>query len=399
MDESKRAGLLDLLIVLLERKWLLCAGVVVFCAAGIAVSGMMAKSFTATAVIMKPASAMPGLGALLGKELPVSGLLKSLDITGGSDADNFMSVLKSRRLEEKVIDRFNLVRYYGFAKRKKYYIEDVLKQAGKSAKVTQNDFGNIEMAVTDTSPAMAAAMANFMLLELDTITYQLARESAMNSRIFFEERLALVKQDLDTAAGRLALFKTENKYIDLEQQTKSSVEALAQFEAQNMALDLEIGQLRSQFGAGNQRIAELQKEKSVIQKNIKGFMASGGGNLIIALKDAPEKAVRYGYLLRDVKVQESLYEFVLQLCEQARFSESNNVPAVQVLEYAQVPQRKSRPHRSTVCLVFLCMGFALTSLYIVGEKWFAGQKRLNTPLYSKTMHAIYLLLSIKRHEG
>ena len=134
---------------------------------------------------------------------------------------------------------------------------------------------------------------------------------------FQHERLALVKQDLDTAAQRLALFKTENKYIDLEQQTKSSVEALAQFEAQDMALDLEIGQLQSRFGAGNQRIAELQKEKSVVRKNINEFMASGGGNLIIALKDAPEKAVRYGYLLRDAKIQESLYEFVLQLCEQS----------------------------------------------------------------------------------
>ncbi len=398
MENSGRPGLLDLLIVLVERKWLFVAGVVAFCVAGLVISLLMPRYYTATAVIMKPAPKMPGLGSLISKELPVSGILKSMDLGGGSDADNFLSVLESRRMAEIVLRRFDLVRHYGFNKMKKYYIEDLLKAFHRNTKIVENDYGNIEVAVTDSSPGMAADIANFMLLELDTITYCLAKESARNSRVFFEERLALIRQDLDTAAQRLTEFQTKNNYIDLEHQTKSSVEALAQFEAQKMALDLEISQLQSQYGSsGNQRIAELQKQKAVIGREIGKYMAAGGGNLIIALKDAPAKSVKYGYLLRDVKIQESLYEFVLQLFEQAKFSESNDVPAVQALEYAQPPQKKTRPKRSIVCIMFFVAGcFAMTA-YITWSKWMSGQKRRNTPFYKKAQYLVDLLLFRNRN--
>jgi tyrosine-protein kinase Etk/Wzc len=391
MDEPKKVGLLDLLIILLERKGLFVISVLAFCAAGVATSMVLTKYYTATAVIMKPAQKVPsGLSSLLGKELPISGLLKTMDL-GGGDLDNFMSILLSRRLAEKVIDRFNLVHYYRFDKKKKYYIEDVLKQYHKSVKAVENDYGNIEVSVVDTSPSMAADIANFIVLELDTITYHLGKEAAKNSRIFFEDRLAVIRHDLDSASRQFTRFQTENNYIELEQQTKSSIEALAQFEAQKMALDLEIAQLQSQFGTSNQRIAELQKQKSVIERKISGYMAAGGGNLIISLKDVPQKSVQYGYLLRDVKIQESLYEFVLQLFEQAKFSEANNVPSVQALESAKPPQKKTRPKRSIICMLFFFAGIACTSTYILADKWYGIQKQNGTSFYEKFSRARELL--------
>ena len=41
MENSGRPGLLDLLIVLVERKWLFVAGVVAFCVAGLVISLLM----------------------------------------------------------------------------------------------------------------------------------------------------------------------------------------------------------------------------------------------------------------------------------------------------------------------------------------------------------------------
>jgi uncharacterized protein involved in exopolysaccharide biosynthesis len=391
MDEPKKVGLLDLLIIILERKWFFIVSMLLFCTAGVIISMVQTKYFTATAVIMKPAQKLPsGLGALVGKDLPIAGLLKSADL-GQGDLDNFMSILLSRTLAEKVIDRFNLIHYYGFDKLKKYYIEDVLKQFHRSTKLFENDYGNIEVSVVDTSPALAADIANFMVLELDTITYHLGKESARNSRVFFEDRLAVIKHDLDSASRQFTRFQTENNYIELEQQTKSSIEALAQFEAQKMGIDIEIAQMQSQFGAGNQRVAELQKQKSVIERKIKGYMSAGGGNLIISLADAPQKSVQYGYLLRDVKIQESLYEFVLQLFEQAKISEANNVPSVQALEFAKPPQKKTRPKRSIICVLFFFLGFALTTTYLVADKWYGIQKQNGTSFYRKLNRAIALL--------
>lgn len=397
-NEVKKVGLLDLVIILLERKWLFVLSLLAFSIAGVIASYCLPKSYSAKAVIMRPEKKMPGLGSLLGKESSASGLLKSLDVTGGSGADNFISILKSRRLAEKVIDRFNLVHEYRFDKRKKYYFEDVLKAFSRNVGVLENDLGNIEVTAADSSPERSAAMANFMVNELDTITYQLSQESARNSRIFFEDRLTIIKHDLDSASRAFADFQMENKYIDLEQQVKSSIEQVAEFEGRKMGLDLEIAQLRNQFSDNNQRVAELVKEKSVIEKKIAGYMDQGGGNLIVSLSHAPEKAIRYAELKGNAKLQESLYEFVIQLYEQAKITEANNVPAIQVLEYAKTPQKKSRPKRSIICLLFFFVGFAATSTYILLGKWWKIQAQYRTAVYLKAQR-IGDLLSLSRKAG
>jgi tyrosine-protein kinase Etk/Wzc len=396
MADVKKIGLLDLAIILLERKRLLVISMLVFSAAGITTSLLMHKEYIAKATIMKPAQKMTsGLGSILGKDLPISGLLKSMDLLGSGSSDAFLSILESRRLAEKVIDRFNLIHRYKFDKKKKYYYEDVLKRLSRNVGIAENNYGNIEVFVADTSPAMAADMVNFIVNELDTINFLLAKESAHNSRLFFEDRLGVIKNDLDSASKSFSTFQIQNNYIELDQQVKSSIEAVAQFEAQKMAMDLEIAQLKNQFGTNNQRVAELQKSKRVIETKIDGYMNEGGGSLIIALRKAPQKAVEYGYLLRNVKIQETLYEFVIQLFEQAKFTEANDVPSVQVLEYAKPPQKKSRPKRSIICLLFFFSGFAATSLYILLDKWYRVQQQHQTALYDKTQK-IKSLLSIQK---
>jgi len=390
-NEPKKIGLLDLLIAILERKWFFIISMIIFCVVGVIYSLCLTKYYTAKAVIMKPIQKYPtGLSSLLGKDLPISGLLKSLDLSG-SDVDNFLSILLSRRLSENVIEHFNLIKYYGFHKKKKFFIEDVIKQFNKTIKVQENKYGNIEIFVTDSNPKIAADIANYMLFQLDSIVYILAKESAKNSRIFFEERLNIIKCNLDSAAKRLVTFQRENNYIELEQQTKSSIEALARVEAEKMAIDIEIAQLQNQFGSNNQRILDLQKQKRVLERKIDNYMTSGGGNLIIALKDAPQKSVEYGFLLRDLKIQEALYEFVLQLHEQAKFSEANNVPSIQVLEYAKIPQKKSKPKRSIICLLFFFSGFSITTIYILSEKWYKIQKNNNTLIYHKIKKVFELI--------
>src|SRR6185369_16880241 len=102
-------GFLDLILILLERKWLLLIGTVLAGAASVAVVLLMTSYYTATAVVL-PSQQKMGMpfGSLMG-DLPVGNLMKSLDFLGGQDNNSrFLSILDSRRLAEKVIDRFDL---------------------------------------------------------------------------------------------------------------------------------------------------------------------------------------------------------------------------------------------------------------------------------------------------
>jgi tyrosine-protein kinase Etk/Wzc len=395
-NESK-LSILDLLIKLAEMKKVFIISMLLFCAAGITVSLTMTKYYTATCVIVKPVNKLSSsLGALIGKEFSAaSGLLKNMDLFGSNGSEQFLGILFSRRLAEQVIERFDLIHYYGFDKRKKMYIEDVLKAVNRSMEIVVDKYDDIAVSVTDTSPTMAANRANYMVQMLDSITYDLAKESAKYSRIFFAERLDIVKADLDSATKALAHFQALHNYIDLDEQVKSTIKAMAQIEAQKISIGMEIEQLKNKFSQNNREMQELTEKKAVMEKELQRFMNEGGGTLLLSLKHIPDDVTIYAQYFRNVKIQETLYGFVLQMVEQAKFMEANNTPSIQVLEWAKAPQKKMRPKRAVICFFFFVTGLAFTTIGILSLQWFCSQKKNMTPSYKKMAYLYSVLFNKK----
>jgi uncharacterized protein involved in exopolysaccharide biosynthesis len=393
MADVKKVSILDLVVILLERKLIIIIAMAIVSIAAVITAMAITKKYTATGVVMPSKSKMPtGIGSLLGGDMPFNGLLKSLDMFGGAENDQFLSVLGSRRLGERVIEKFRLVERYKFAKKKKYFIEDVLKQYYRNLQINENDYSNIEVSFTDTSPTMAAEVVNYMVQQLDSISYELSRDAARYSRVFFESRIMSVKSDLDSAQWRFAEFQRAHNFIDLEEQVKATINALAGIEAQIMATDVQIEQLRNRFGPNSNKMAELLNDKAVYQNRIKKYMDQGSGQLVLPLKEAPRLAIEYGYLFHDAKVQETLYDFLVQLHEQAKFREIDNTPVVSVLEWAKPPQKKSQPKRMIICILFFVVGFAVVSIAVVLQKWYVVQKEHDTEAHRN----IRLILSLLR---
>lgn len=377
-SQADAVGLLDLLLILMERKYLLFGGMVVSAIASVVIVLMMTSYYTATAIVM-PSQQKMGLplGSLLG-DMPMGGLMKSLDFLGSDDNSRFMSILESRPLAEKVIARFDLEKRYGFKKgNRKYYFENVLKEYRKSVWTEEDDNGNIRISVEDSTPETAATMANYIADQLDSISYQLSQMSARGSRMFFEERLKLIRRDLDSVHRALADFQVANNFIDLEQQVKSSIEALAGVEAEVIATDIEKEMLSNNFGS-NSRMAEVKRKKDVLSRRMSEYMNKGSGSLVLPLRKTPELGIQYANLYRDVKVQEGLNGFILQLYEQAKFREANNSPVVTVMESARIPQKRSSPKRMVFCLVICLIGFSGLVTYILVSHWYRGQVQART---------------------
>ncbi|MBD3239423.1 MAG: hypothetical protein GF331_02470 [Chitinivibrionales bacterium] len=381
----ERISLLDLLLILLARKRLITITMVIVSLAAVVGTTLMTKEYTATAVILpgRTSVGLPGnLGSLLG-DLPFSGMLESLNLFSGSNNEQVLSILGSRRLADSVITRFDLEHRYEFHKQKKWYYETLIKAYFEHLEFEENELGNITVAYTDTSPGMAAEITNYIVGQVDTVIFQLAKTSARHSRQFFEQRLSAIQADMDSAHERFNRFRVEHGYFDLETQLGSTIEALAKVEAQRMALDVQIAQLQNRFGTNSNRVQELRRSRAVLSTRMKVYMREGGGRLVIALDSAPDLGVQYAHLYRDVKVQETLYNMVLQMYEQAKFMEVNNTPVVEVLEYAQVPEKKRRPKRSILCILIFSVCFAGVCSFVLAQEWYGRQRQQYTLTYRK----------------
>ena len=57
----------------------------------------------------------------------------------------------------------------------------------------------------------------------------------------------------------------------------------------------------------------------------------------------PEAGVSLARLMREAKIQETLYTLLTQQLEQAKIAEAKDTPTVRILDRAVLPEWKSRP--------------------------------------------------------
>jgi tyrosine-protein kinase Etk/Wzc len=384
-EESGGIGILDFILILLSRKIFMLVGMTLISAAALITALVMEPSYTAMAVLLPSKSNQSSpLGSLMG-DLPIGGLLRSMDMFGKEDNNRFLTILDSRTLAISLINRFDLIHHYKF--KKKQPIEAVIKTLNRHYSFEEDKLDNIEITVKDRDPQLAADMINFIIDKLDTMSFDLAKQSAKGSRVFFEERMRLMTATLDSVHHKLADFQVKNNMIDLDGQVKATVEALAGIEAEAMSTKIEKDVLASKFGSENTRVSELTKKEGVLKRRIEDYMQEGSGSLIMPLRKTPELAINYAYLYRDVKIQESLYAYILQMYEQAKFREANNSSVVTMMERAVAPEKRSSPKRAAICILAFFFGFVLLSGIVLVQHWYRRNRDAGTQTYFKLQEA------------
>jgi uncharacterized protein involved in exopolysaccharide biosynthesis len=73
----------------------------------------------------------------------------------------------------------------------------------------------------------------------------------------------------------------------------------------------------------------------------------------------PRLAVPYTDLLREVHVQETVFDLLTQQYEMSRIQEAKDIPAVNVIDPPGIPEKKSFPPRTLLTLAFTCAAFCI----------------------------------------
>lgn len=374
---------LDYVLLIARHKAIFFIIMILFSITGIVYSLSLKKHYRAQAVIFtsKTQAQFP-LNSLM-SSLPIGDLKNGLNFLEEKNNDLLLSILQSRKMEDTVIKHFDLINRYGFLHKKKYFPEDVIRQLSKNVSIIEDKYSNISLSIIDTNPQTAADMANFMVNELNVRSCELSRENARSSRIFFAERLATIKQTLDSVTEEFTQFKMRNNVYDLDQQIKNAINTISELEVKREEIELQIEFIKSQLVPDNPKLRELYQVKTVLSRKIDDYMENGNSELLIPLKSVPEKSKRYALLFRNVKFQEALYQFSLQMWEQAKLKEADNIPVIQVLDFAHVPQKRFSPQRTIICILFFFAGLFVSSVCICMYEWYGKQEKSKTDHYYK----------------
>ena len=387
-EPADEVTLLDILIVLAKHKKMIAQLTIAATILALAIAFLIPKKFTATTRILPPQQTQSSAVAMLAQlNLLAAGLGKDLGLKNPSDL--FVTMLKSRTVEDSLIDQFDLRKEYGY---KTYF--DTREALESRSSISSAKDSTIVVSVEDGDPKRAAEMANAYVNELYKLSQKLAVTEASQRRLFFESQLETAKQDLAVAEGALRQTQEKTGLIQLDGQAKAIIESTAALKAQIAAREVQLQRVRLFATEQNPEYQGLQQELSGLRaqlSRVEQTQTGGNGDIGIATAKIPAAGLEYVRRYRDVKYYETIFELLAKQYEAAKLDEAKNAAIIQVMDKAVVPEKKSSPKRGLITVIAFFSTLFLASLWALMREIFDRMQKDSETVLRIQLFRKYLL--------
>jgi len=332
---------------------------------------LLPKSYESTARLMPPDNE-EGLGkAVAGALAHTPGVDLGSVVSGLMDARGqsglFMGVLRSRSVQDQIIDQYGLQGVYG-----KKLREDARKKLDAETEISEDrKSGIISITVTDRNPQRSAAICAEYVAALNRVVSQLSTSSAHREKLFLEQRLSAVAKDLNSAEADFSQYASKNATLDVSEQEKTALEASAILQGQIIAAQAQFEGLKQIYADNNVRVraakarieelqSQLKKLNSGSDDSGKAGQQKGNDRQYPSLRELPILGLPYADKFRTLKIQEAVYETLSKQYELAKVQEAKELPTVKLLDQPRIPEKKSFPPRLLIIaggtLLVACLG-------------------------------------------
>lgn len=360
-------GLLDTLIILAKRKRLVLGLPVAAGLIALLISFFVPNTYTAVAKILAPKqnqsmsamflNQMGGLAALAGDSLGVK-----------DPNETYVAMLKSRSVADAIISKFSLRNVYRTST-----LADTRKELAKRSNIGVGHDSVITIEIEDRDPNRAAAIANQYYAEFDKLNTEILTNNATQRREYFETELEKARDQLTEAETDLKATQEKTGLIDVSDQAKAIIGSVTNLRAQITAAEIRLQAMRTFATEQNPEVVRLEKELASLKSELAKAQAgnSGGkGDIEVPTSKVPSAGLEYIRKYRQVKYYETLLELISKQYELARLEESNSVSAVQVMDKAIAPEKKSSPRRFLIALIaFFLGGFVSVTAALLQEAY------------------------------
>lgn len=326
---------------------------------------------------------------------PVSGGLSRVatDFLGLKTSGALLvDILRGPTVQDNLVQKFDLRSRYHMR-----YWQDARKHLDGNTTIKEDrKSGIISIAVSDRDPREAQAMAKAYVEALNTLLAQVSTSSARRERIFLEQRLKTAKESLDAASQEYSVYASKTGALDVPSQTKAMVESEAALQGQLIAAESELQGLQQIYTDNNVRIRTLRARIAGLKQEVENFSGNKGdlnspqseiaGDLP-SLRKLPLVGVRWANLYRETKIQEAIYEMLTQEYEFAKIQEAKEIPTVNVVDAALLPEKISFPPRMLITVVGGVLSFLFAAVFVISAAtWKQSQspeKQLVTEIWGQ----------------
>ncbi|MGC2369635.1 MAG: GNVR domain-containing protein [Candidatus Sulfotelmatobacter sp.] len=360
--------MLDILVLLLERKRFIVRFVVGAAVLAAIVSLLLPVQYEAKIALLPPAQNSSIGSSLLGQLGSIGALGSLASLAGGSlgiknPADMYVSLLQSRTVEDAMIQRFGLMKEYHVKK---------MSEARKAFEhhttaVAGTKDGLIRLTVEDHDPKRAAELANGYVEEFRRLSASLAITEAARRRLFFQQQVEQAKQSLTAAEDAMTKTQQSTGVLQIDSQARALIESAAVLRAQVMAKEVQIEGMRSFATDDNPNLVLAKQQLAALQaqlERVAGSQSDAGSDINLSKGRVTGSGMEYLRKYRDLKYQETVFELLAKEYEVAKLDEAREGSIVQVVDPAVPPDTKSSPHRTLIVLGATIVAFFVAVFWV-----------------------------------
>ncbi len=362
--EVNKLDLFELIRILAARKW------VVIWITSLIAAGLVAYSLLTPQIFASRASffAVGEDSAQLPLNIPgLSGLASSLMGSSSTpQAENFVTVMRSRTFSEDVIRRFNLIEYF------EYDHADSLRNLDDALETLRGEVISMDFDTT-SGLVVIRARTKDKQLSLDIVNYYLERLDRYNrsqkltqgklNREFLEGRVLEIRAKLDSLIVENQKFQERSNAISLETQAKAIVESYSDLIAESMKAEIALELVKANYGAQSPLVKEAELRLDHLKRQIRELEASGKTpQYLINIGKLPKLTADYMRLEMDLKIYQSVFTFIYPQYEAARLSELKDMPTLEILDHPRLAGRRDYPKRAQICIIGTMLGFMFAAM-------------------------------------
>jgi uncharacterized protein involved in exopolysaccharide biosynthesis len=378
-EDDDEISLVDLAAVLWKRKWLI-VGITVTAVIGVlayAIGSLMLppeKSYLPNVYTSKATMLIQtGSSSSLAAALSSSGLasLAGLSAPAGNTNGALAEVLAT---SNSLLDALNAK--FNFAERNKArkpktkngkppLISDIRESIKKNLSAKLDTKTNLfVVSYTDIDPAFAKEVVDEVVRLLSERFAVLGGNKALEQKALLEKKLAEVDTAVKNLEAQVKAFQNKYGVIQVEALATEQITILARLRSELIMKEMEIANYQKISNINDPVMTQLKNERDGILAKIKEIETGvgSGSRVMPSQKDLPGIAFEYAKIQRDLLVQTELFKILTQQYELAKLNAAGQEPVFQILEMAEVPDKKSGPSRGMICIVATLAAFFLAIL-------------------------------------
>jgi uncharacterized protein involved in exopolysaccharide biosynthesis len=279
-------------------------------------------------------------------------------------AQRIQAVLVSSSVADEVIEKFALEERYGVPDRDRAR-EALSDHCG--AKVDRSS-GIISLSCEDRDPRVAAEIAAYFGEVGNRVFGRVSASSAREERKFLEAQVKKTRREVDEASRKLREFQSERKIIDLPEQSRAVISAMAAIKGEILSKQIEISYQASFASDTESTVTQLRRQIGALSYRLRQ-LETVSSDFFPAATNVPEMRFELERLTREQKIQETLFFAMTQRYETAMVDEARDTSTFQILDHPTQPANPYRPRRMRTAMIGGFLGAMAACVVLVLAAW------------------------------